>query len=185
MSAPDVRDLMVPLDEYGSISEDAILYEALDVLEEALVTYDKSPFRHRAVVVVDDEGRPVGKVTPWVILRALEPRYEDIHLPKTFTRYGYTEDFIHTLSEGPGLLQLPMDHLCERVATIKVKDVMKAPSEGEFITEHATMETALHQLVMGHHQSLLVRAGEKVVGVLRLVDVFSYVAGLLRRCHNE
>ncbi len=184
MSTPEVRDLMVPLDEYGSISEDAMLYEALDVLEESLVTYDKSPFRHRAVVVVDDEGRPVGKVTPWVILRALEPRYEDIHLPETFTRYGYTEDFIHTLSEGPGLLQMPLDHLSQRAATTKVKDVMHAPSEGEYIDEHATLETAVHQLVMGHHQSLLVRAEEKVIGVLRLVDVFTHTAGLLKRKHD-
>ena len=30
----------------------------------------------------------------------------------------------------------------------------------------------IHQLVLGHHQSLLVTRGDKIVGILRLTDVF-------------
>ena len=45
----------------------------------------------------------------------------------------------------------------------------------------ATLDEAVHQLVVGHHQSLLVTDAEKnVVGVLRLTDVFSEICNLIK-----
>ena len=41
--------------------------------------------------------------------------------------------------------------------------------------ENATLAEAIHILVMGHHQSLLVTRGDEIVGILRLTDVFSAV----------
>jgi CBS domain-containing protein len=180
MSAPAVHELMVPLHEYGTVSAEATLYDAMVTLEQSVDMYSKSPFHHRAVVVVDDEGRPLGKLSPWVILRALEPRFDNISHPKGITRFGYTQHFIDTLSEGHSLWQMPGSDLGKRASETEVQDVMYTPGEGEYIAEDASLEQALHHLVVGHHQSLLVMAGDKVVGVLRLVDVFSHVASLIR-----
>ena len=35
---------------------------------------------------------------------------------------------------------------------------------------------AIHQLVMGRHQSLLVTKGKDIVGILRLTDVFREIS---------
>ena len=43
----------------------------------------------------------------------------------------------------------------------------------EFVRENATLAEAIHQLVMGSHHSLIVlNDEEKIVGVLKLTDVF-------------
>jgi predicted transcriptional regulator len=49
---------------------------------------------------------------------------------------------------------------------------MYTPSEGEYIEADASLCEAVHMLVMGHHQSLLVTRDKKIVGILRLTDVF-------------
>ncbi len=45
-------------------------------------------------------------------------------------------------------------------------------SQGEYVKEDSGLNEAVHQLIMGHHQSLLVSRGEEIVGVLRLTDIF-------------
>ena len=43
------------------------------------------------------------------------------------------------------------------------------------MSEDATLDEAIHLLVMGHQQSLLVKRDKTIVGILRLTDVFSAV----------
>ncbi|MEX1325835.1 MAG: CBS domain-containing protein, partial [Desulfobacterales bacterium] len=48
-------------------------------------------------------------------------------------------------------------------------------SADECVNEDATLDEAIHLLIMGHHQSLLVKRDDKIVGILRLSDAFSAV----------
>ena len=52
-----VKDLMVPLEEYATVSEDATLYEAVMALEKAQEELDltKDKYKHRAVLVYDKD----------------------------------------------------------------------------------------------------------------------------------
>lgn len=63
--------------------------------------------------------------------------------------------------------------------SIEVKDVMYTPADGEYVPEDATLDEGIHQLVIGHRQSLLVTRDSKVVGVLRLSDVFSQICKII------
>ncbi len=76
----------------------------------------------------------------------------------------------------------PMDDICRKAARIKVKEFMYTPGEGEYISEDSSMDRAINQLVMGHHQSLLVMKGEKIVGILRKTDVFIEIVGTMKAC---
>ena len=69
---------------------------------------------------------------------------------------------------------------CQKGSQIKVKDVMYTPAEGEYVQEDATLDEAIHQLVIGRHQSLLVTRESRVVGVLRLSDVFGAICSAIR-----
>jgi predicted transcriptional regulator len=82
--------------------------------------------------------------------------------------------------EDQGLWQKPLDNLCQRASRIKVKNVMYTPAEGEYVQEDATLDEGIHQLVIGHHQSLLVTRDSKVVGLLRISDVFAQVCEIMR-----
>ena len=94
-----VKDLMVPLDEYATVSEDATMYEAVTALEKAQAEFDQNRDRHRAILILDKDGHVVGKVSPLDILRALEPKYDDMgdHIP--LTRFGYDRKFMSSLFE--------------------------------------------------------------------------------------
>ena len=59
---------------------------------------------------------------------------------------------------------------------------MYSPSEGEYIAENAGLDEAIHQFILGHHQSLLVTSGERIVGILRLTDVFAAVYHVMKDC---
>jgi CBS domain-containing protein len=60
---------------------------------------------------------------------------------------------------------------------------MYTPTEGEYVPQDASLDQALHQLVVGHHQSLLVtKDGKEIVGILRLTDVFQEVCEMMKAC---
>ncbi len=50
-----VLDLMVPLSEYATVSDDASLCDAIVALEKAQEEFDQTRYRHRAILVFDQE----------------------------------------------------------------------------------------------------------------------------------
>ena len=84
--------------------------------------------------------------------------------------------------EDYNLFSKPMDDICRKAGEQNVQIFMSTLTEGEYVSENATLDVAIHQFIMGHHQSLLVTAGEKIVGILRLTDVFAAVFHKMKEC---
>lgn len=183
MSGPTlVKDLMIPLKDYATVSQDDTLYDAVIALEEADKRLHHGRYRHRAVLVLDEHDHIVGKLSQLDFLKALEPRYKEITNSKSLDRFGLSASFIRSMISSQGLWQKPLYNICSRASHIKVKEVMYTPAEGEYVKEDASIDEAIHQLIMGHHQSLLVTRDSHVVGVLRLTDVFAKVYELIKDC---
>lgn len=183
MKAP-VHELMVPLEEYASVSEEASLYEAVLALEEAQKKVREGRDKHRAILVYNKEKRIVGKVSRWDLIKALEPKYNEIKDFKRLARFGLGADFVKSMIKDMNLWQKPLDNICDKAGHIKVKQIMYTPEVAEYVHEDTSLNEAIHQLVIGHHQSLLVTRGdeEKVVGILRLSDVFAEVCRIIKSC---
>lgn len=182
MTDKKVRDIMVPLADYATVSEDATLYEAVLALREAQVKFDPGKDPHRAILVLDNHGDVVGKLSQLDLIKGLEPNYEKIGDFRETSRFGFTSDFLKSLMRNYGLWNHPLMDLCGKAAEKKVREIMYAPTQGEFVREDALLDEAIHQLIVGHHQSLLVTKGKKIVGVLRLSDVFREVCDLILAC---
>ena len=180
MAAAKVVELMVPLSNYAIVHDDATLYDAVVALEEAQKRFTTQRYAHRAVLVQDNNGQVVGKLSQWDIIKGLEPRYGEIADSKALSRTGFTASFIRSIMKSQGLWQKPLDNLAQKASQIKVAEVMYNPAEGEYVDLNASLDEAIHQLIMGHHQSLLVTSEAKVVGVLRLTDVFHEVCSLIK-----
>jgi CBS domain-containing protein len=176
MKTMSVKDLMVPLAEYATVSEDASLADAIISLEKAQRAFDHTKYRHRAVLVLDHNQRVIGKVSQLDALKALEPRYTEIHgnAPGAAFRH-FSQIFIKNIKEQYRLFDKPLDHICRKAAELRVKDFMQKMSEGECVSEDATLDEAIHVLIMGQHQSLLVTRKHDIIGILRLTDVFAAV----------
>ena len=179
-----IKDLMVPLDEYATVSEEATLFEAVVALEKAQETLDRTRFKylHRAILVYDKNNNIVGKISQLDVLRALEPKYGEMGDQKSISRFGFSQKFLQSLREQFSLLDRPFDESCRKAAQEKVKKFMHTPTEGEYVQEDATLDVAIHRLVMGHHQSLLVTRGEKIVGIIKLTDVFAEIFQTMKIC---
>jgi CBS domain-containing protein len=158
------------------------LSEAVAALREVQKVADRNREKHRSVIVFDRAGHVVGRLTQWDICKGLEPRYEKIGNLRQTSRYGFSPEFIKSMLDAYGLWRKPLDDICRKAANMKVGSIMHKPTEGEYVEESAGLDEAIHQLVMGHHQSLLVTRGDEIVGVLQLSDVFNEICVRMESC---
>jgi hypothetical protein len=177
-----VKELMVPIERYASVSGEATLYEAIVALQEAQKSVEEGGDKFRAILVLDRNNRILGKVDMLDVLRGIEPRYRDLAYPRETSPYGFSPEFIRSMLQTYSLWRKPLDEICSKASGISIKEVMHPLNEGEYIEEGALLDEAIHQLVMGQSQSLLVTRGEEVVGILRLSDVFKEICNRIRSC---
>ncbi len=179
-----VKDIMVPLSEYATVSENATLFEAVLALEAAQEKFEDkhTRYRHRAILILDKGGNVIGKISQLDVLSALEPKYQEMIQGQGSQRFGFTKNFMQSILENYSLFASPLDDICRKAGKQPVKKFMYTPTEGEYVSEDVTLEVAIHQIIMGHHQSLLVTRNEKIVGILRLTDVFAAVFHKMKEC---
>ena len=79
----------------------------------------------------------------------------------------------------------PLKDLCTAAGSRTVKSVMYTPTEDEHVTVQASLQDALHRIVVGNHHSLLVIEDEDIVGVLRLTDMFTVISGTMEEVFGE
>jgi predicted transcriptional regulator len=172
-----VKDLMVPLDGYASVRDDASLYEAVKALEKAQKDFnrERNLYLHRAILVYDKNNKIIGKISQLDVLKALEPKYRDMGDFSAISRAGISVEFIKSIMSRYDLYQRPFTEMCMTASESRVKDIMYTPGSDEYVEENDTLGNAIHHLIMGHHQSLLVTRDKDIVGILRLTDVFNEV----------
>lgn len=178
-----VKDVMVPLSKYATVSEDATMFHAVLALEKAKAEFDQTRDQHQAILVYDNKGKIVGKISQLDLLKALEPKYGLIDDDNKLSRFGYSMDYFNSIFQQHKLWSDPFDDICRKAANINVKDFMYTPKEGEFVAADSGLKEALHQLIMGSHRSLLVTDQGEIIGVLRLTDVFKRVCDMMKTCN--
>ena len=173
-----VRDLLLPLTDYVTVFADTTLKEALECLSEAQNHVSPSQHFHRAVLVMDEGGAAIGKLSHWAILRSLEPRllrYED---EASLARAGLTDDFISSLRRSVSSLGHDLEHMCRAAGQLKAREIMVPVTES--IEDDAPLTDAIHLMVVKRVQSVLVTCRGRVIGILRQTDVFEEVAAMIR-----
>ena len=175
---PQIRELMIPIKDYATVPHTATLGETMNALQNEKKRSDQQ-YRHRSVLVVDDKGRVVGKVSQMDILRALEPKYSTMGSDFSLSRLGFSTAFIKTLENRLDLWNRSFKDILGDMDRIPVTEVMYKPSEHQHVKINDSLTTAIHQIVMGRHQSLLVTDKKKVIGILPATDVYQALYDLL------
>ncbi len=177
-----VKDMMVPISDYATVSKDATLFEAMKALESEKRQFDNGVYRHNSLVVIDENRHVVGRVSQVDLMRALEPKYDEVgDLGKTGQMY-LSSKMLVAIREELALWEQPLKDLCRTVSKVLVADFMQVPTEGEFVKEADTMDVALHRIVMGQHHSLLVTRDREIIGILRSTDVFNGLCKMIDEC---
>jgi len=170
-----VKELMVPISEYATVPEGSTLFEAILALESAQEGFVLNKYHHRAILILDKKARVIGKLSQMDVLRALEPKDEDVEGINELSQFGFSGKLVQGLRKEQRLQGVPLKDLYVRTARLKVEDFMQAPTEGEYVEQDASLDIAVHQLVLGNHLALLVTKAKEIVGILRLTDVFGVV----------
>ncbi len=121
-----VKDLMVPLSEYATVTEDATLYDAVLSLEAAQEKFEDkhTRYRHRAILILDKDDMVVGKLSQLDVLKALEPKYQDMIEGEGSHRFGFTKGFMQSTFEDYHLFTNPLDDICRKAGEQPVKKFM-------------------------------------------------------------
>ncbi len=183
MKEKKVSEVMVPISDYATISEDATLAEAIKELHESQKD-TKYTRKHRAILAYNKDSNITGKVSFRCIFKALEPKYRQFEHSENIgsiglSRFGFSSDFISSLVENYGLWDETLEELVSKASNIKIKEIMYTPSNSEYVDEDSPVAEAVHQFIMGCHQSLLVTKDGGVTGIVRLVDLFDLVCEIL------
>jgi len=178
MAEKQVKDLMLALSEYATVGDDQTLADALNALSRAQLGLHPDRHHHRAVLVLDAFGLVVGKLSHWAILRALQPRTLRTADLASLERAGLPDAFLETLKHNIAGTAGNLEQLCRHAASVLARDAMVPVLES--IDEQAPLSLAVQELVDKHCQSLLVTRAGRVIGILRLSDVFQEVADRIR-----
>ena len=183
MKEKTVKEIMIPLSEYATISEEDNIVHAIRALKKSQ-NDTKHKYKHRGVLVYDKNKQISGKMSMFDILKALEPKYRQFEHPDDtgrigLSRFGLSHEFLNSLIENFSLWDETLEELVKKASKLPVKEVMYTPTKGEYVDEDVTIAEAVHQFILGCHQSLLVLKENKVVGIIRLIDIFNLVSEIV------
>jgi CBS domain-containing protein len=168
--ASGVADIMVPLEEYAVVDENATVVDALRALQASQEKLEPGRQPHRAILVRDRRGRIVGKLHHFAFLRALAPERKARATQDIFDRAGVGDDLRDASMQMLDFLTGDLLDLCERARSVVVRDVCTYATVG--IDEGASLADAIPIFLRHQTLSLLVTRQGSTVGILRLSDLF-------------
>jgi CBS domain-containing protein len=180
-----VGDFMLPVDQCALVNTEMTLGDAIDALELA---HDRQregvgACNYRALLVLNDDDMVVGKLSYVDIVMYMEPRYGSQQGSSAIAHMfaaDLSPTLLKSLMQRHSFWDQPFEVRCQEILAAKVRDCMHTPGGDEYVHRGDSLGLAVHKLVMGHHQSLLVAEGDSVVGLLTLTDVFDRVRRLWR-----
>jgi len=172
-SMKQVREIMVPIDQYPSVRDTATLGEAITVIDSARLDVDGRQSQPRLLLVFDAIQVLVGYVRRRDIMRGLEPQFL-VSQPLEYRK------MLFDVSADPNLSELPFDRTVSRIrqqAGRPVSDVMLPIPTTINADDH--LMKAIHEMVTLNLYLIPVVDGKHLVGVVRSVDMIHELAQLL------
>jgi hypothetical protein len=182
MEKMKVQDLMRPISEFARISSQASLLEAVDTLEKAQAAFKAGKATQRIMLVEDDDGQIIGKLSPMDVVQGLEPNYSKIDSLQSSSRHGLSSSMLKSMKEQYRLWERPLDELCRKAYDVKIKHFIQLPTADHMVAAEDQMDKAFHFFVVGRHDSLFVKEKERIVGLLRFSDVYKKIGETMRAC---
>lgn len=151
------EDIMVPIDEYYTISGEATLYEAIKVLRSSFHRDGKAWYGHRSVIVLGNGGGLEGILSLRGLLKAAGLRKLDNDPDFKAESWGWY--YVSRLRSQ---------------AKLRVRDVMRPLAVATVNAGDNVSEVAL-ALLKHQVNSLPVLKKGRLVGIVRTMDIFMVI----------
>jgi hypothetical protein len=181
MDKMKVRQLMVPIDRFPKISDNASLFDALFALENAQEAFLSGKAEQRVLLVEDEQEQIIGKISPIDLFRGLEKKYNEVNVEETLEKFGLKYIW-NNMQKDLNLWESPFEDLCRKAADVHVKDFVNIPGEGQTVDVADNISICFHLFVVNRHDTLFVLEGNQFVGLLRFSDVYREVSRRMKEC---
>lgn len=176
-----VRDFIVSTYQCATVSENATLLEAVETTEATRKMFQRWDYKPRIVLVCNAKQEIIGTLRHYDILQTLESKYKEFGYLPGLAGLGLNAHFVKSLHEQYKLWLEPLPDLCRKAAQCKVRDIMRIPSESEYVDVDTPIGEAIHRMLMGNHPSLLVTDSTGIIGILRMSDIANYVINEIKK----
>ena len=164
LTEKSIREVMIPIEEYTTLSQQSTIKEAIDKLRESfsakVSTSRIMETGHRSIVVFDDRGECIGVLAIIDLLRAILPGYLSAPKPSMADSVQYSPMF------WTGMFRREV----VRLASKKIKEVMS--SAPRTIDSDANLMEAAYTMIYQNKRRLAVMDSGKVIGIIREQDLF-------------
>jgi CBS-domain-containing membrane protein len=171
MLKTSVRDVMIPINDYSTVSHKATLREAVSTLRGSYCELDTETCTeagHRTVFVLDDQGRLKGILDFSAILRTLIPEVAG-GLTKRLSAAGVSAAFAEADASDLDEANMGFRARIRKNAEVKVDTIM-LKIRGTIQADAGLMD-ALKMIFKNKITKLPVYEGDRLVGVLRDADL--------------
>ncbi|WP_462325756.1 CBS domain-containing protein [Desulfoplanes sp.] len=179
MKTTKVKELMVPIGEYAQLDETRTLYDAIVTLRS--LQKEKKENLHTSVLIVTQEGDIATMLTILDIFRFMEPKYKEVQ-EIDLSRFGMQPGYVEEMLESYDLWANPLEDFCRKTGQVFLKDINRKMIPRDVIESNATLDTAVHRMIVDNKHSLLVKEKNKFVGVLRSFDIFRRFCEAIDQC---
>ncbi len=162
-----VRELLVPISDYPNIRNDASVRDAFAILKRNF----QDGKGYRTILVLDEKNQLKGLLSLGDLIQAVEPRFLKMAKPPVYQ--GLTQEY-------PALTLIWQELFskeCKEEARKPVKDAM-VPIKATVTTDDSIAKVAYLMITTNSHV-IPVLEKDKVIGVVRLVDIFNEIAGVV------
>jgi CBS domain-containing protein len=159
-----VRDIMLPLSAFPCMKESGTVEEAIHQLRSFCPLGSSGPCGFSELMVVDDQGRLIGRVTQQGILRVLFSTLLDPVDIKAFSGKTIEYSDLTTLLNGV-MLREGVNHLNASLTHVIEKGIRVLPASSDLIH-------AMSVMVICRETVLPVEENGKLIGVVQLAEVF-------------
>ena len=161
-----VHEVMIPLEDYPVVYTDQTLKDAIREMEVCQIEFMGKKTAPRIILVFDLEDQLVGVARRRDIMRGLEPEF-------LVSKPLSARKSIFDVQLDPNLSEMSYDHLLKGVlerASRPISEIM-LPVEATILHDDHVIK-AIYEMVDCNLSLLPVLKDDRVVGVLRSVDVF-------------
>lgn len=159
-----VRDIMLPLSAFPCMKYSGTVQEAIQQLRSFCPIGSSGPCGFSELMVVNDKGGLIGRITQQGILRVLFSTLLDPMDIKDFEGKTTKYSDLTTLLNGV-IMKEGVNHLDASLSKVIEKDIRVLPAASDIIHAMAVM-------VMFNETVLPVEENGKLVGIVKLAEVF-------------
>jgi CBS domain-containing protein len=164
-----VADLMIRLEDYPHVPYWYTLRQAMAIVREAAIKFEGT-FEPRSVLVFDEKYHLLGILTLKDIIRGLTPKL----LQGAVTKLQAAVDLDSTLADLEADISGPKIKEASQTAVSEVMSPIKAT-----VDAGDTLAKALFVMVKEDMSRMPVMAEGRVVGIIRLSDLFQEISGFV------